>query len=369
MSGPTTAIVTGDPLTALLSAAAIRAAEAIAAGYAEAEHLKAEHAAGRQARQAAQEAAQAQGTAALAAEAELAEAELTRLREAAARLTQSATQAAPQPASLPARPAEPAALAAYVRSVQALCAEMRAILLTEAARAQEEAGDGPRDIAIPAAAHAASAAPTGDTPDSPATLAQRLLSRIAHLGPPPADLAELARELAATPPGERAELLATELRRRLQAHLEALRGRMVEEATATIVEHSLKELGYEVEEVAHTLFVEGGVVHFRKPGWGDYMVRMRVDAQASTANFNVVRAVDAGDNETSVLDHIAEDRWCAEFPALLRTLAAYGVDLNVTRRLQAGELPVQRVARDKLPRFADEETARPAAAPLAREIK
>jgi len=110
-------------------------------------------------------------------------------------------------------------------------------------------------------------------------------------------------------------------------------------------------------------------VHFRRRDWGDYMVRLRVDAATGEANFNVVRAVDAGVSERSVLDHIAEDRWCAEFPALLKTLEARGVRLDVTRRLAAGELPVQLVERRKLPKFAQEESGAPIARPLGRKMK
>ena len=69
----------------------------------------------------------------------------------------------------------------------------------------------------------------------------------------------------------------------------------------------------------------------------------------------MIRAVEQADNEHSVLDHLAEDRWCAEFPALLQALDVRGIHLNVTRRLEAGELPVQLVQKDKLPGFADEE--------------
>ncbi|HEX8957680.1 MAG TPA: hypothetical protein VF798_15475, partial [Burkholderiaceae bacterium] len=84
---------------------------------------------------------------------------------------------------------------------------------------------------------------------------------------------------------------------------------------------------------------------------------LRIDAKADTVNFNVVRAVTESDNERSVLDHLAEDRWCSEFPALLRALEAQGIRMNVTRHLAAGELPVQFVDAAKLPAFADEEDA------------
>jgi hypothetical protein len=113
-------------------------------------------------------------------------------------------------------------------------------------------------------------------------------------------------------------------------------------------------------------------MHFRRPGWGSYLVRMRIDPLARTANFNVIRAVDAGTNEATVMDHIAEDRWCAEFPALLKALEARGVRLDVTRRLAAGELPVQQVPRGDLQwltRVADDEAPAPAAKPRTRSVR
>jgi hypothetical protein len=95
---------------------------------------------------------------------------------------------------------------------------------------------------------------------------------------------------------------------------------------------------------------------------------LRIDAQEHTANFNVVRARGDEDNaERRRLDALAEDRWCTEFPRLMQTLAARGLSLDVTRRLGAGELPVQIVDGATLPRvYADEEASRPRASPLAR---
>jgi hypothetical protein len=92
-------------------------------------------------------------------------------------------------------------------------------------------------------------------------------------------------------------------------------------------------------------------------------------APSGGINFNVVRAVDADqlEGEASVQDRLAEDRWCAEFPALLKALAARGVRLEVTRRLEAGELPVQRVARERLPRFAEDQASLSTAAPRLME--
>lgn len=185
----------------------------------------------------------------------------------------------------------------------------------------------------------------------------------------PADLAGLANELDASLPGERAELLGTELRLRVNRLLKAEQARALQDAASLIIQHTLADLGYQVEDVAHTLYVEGGAVHFRRQGWGNYLVRMRLDFQRKSANFNVIRAVDEGDNERSVRDHLAEDRWCSEFPALMQALEARGVMFNVTRRIEPGDLPVQLVNRDKLPQFADEEAHHSAQTLRAREMK
>ena len=129
-------------------------------------------------------------------------------------------------------------------------------------------------------------------------------------------------------------------------------------AAAYVLQESLRDLGYEVEDIAATLFVDGGAVHFRRPGWDNYFVRLRLAPHERTANFNVVRA--RGDEETAERrrqDALAEDRWCTEFPKLMQTLAARGLELDVTRRLEAGEVPVQVVDGASLPKVAPEEDA------------
>lgn len=352
MSGPTTVAVVPDPFVVIFAAAlAVVESEGAAAA------LAAAHAAGRGANAATQAAAAAQGRQVQAGEIALAEQRLQQLRVAADLLK----------LTLPAAPQRPAAgdavrQAAYLRGLQSLCTKLELLLATEAARrGQDLALDG--SIAVPER-------------EPHSAVAAHLLARAAALGPLPAAVQSLAAELAAAQPGQRAELLENELRLRIQQHAQALQHQQVNQATAVVVEQTLADLGYQVEPVAETLFVEGGVVHFRRAGWGEHMVRMRVATDKASAkcnaNFNVVRAIDGTEgsaNEASVLDHLAEDRWCAEFPALLAALAARGVHLEVTRRLQAGELPVQRVARDQLPRFAEDEEAQAAPCPLARQIK
>ena len=354
MSGPTTVIFTLEPFTLLLAAAAIRAAAAVHQGYVQGAALRDQHQTNRESLTKAQSAASEKGRTALQEEANKAEAGFDLLMTLAEQLGAAERVRATRPIRPHAD--DSTALAAYVRSLQMLADDLKSILLTEAARQMDEHDDRMPELAAPSST-------------VPQRVAQRLLARIAHLGELPEQITSLAAEIERTLPGERENLLVTELRRRIQAHIEAIQKQALQQATATVMEQSLKDLGYQVEEVASTLFVDGGVVHFRRSGWGEYMVRMRVDAQAASVNFNVIRAVEAGNNERSVLDHLAEDRWCAEFPALLNALDVRGVRMNVTRRLEAGELPVQLVDSKLLPKFDEEDAATPAAQPLHREIK
>lgn len=158
--------------------------------------------------------------------------------------------------------------------------------------------------------------------------------------------------------------LTPEQREETQAILEAVRRahlRQEQQAAALVLQQSLRDLGYEVEDIASTLFVEGGVVHFQRQGWEDYHVRLRLDPRENTVNFNVVRP--RGMEESAVRkrqDFLAEERWCAEFPKLQQTLAARGIAFKILRQLGAGELPVQTVDPASLPKRREEEALRKA---------
>lgn len=349
MSGPISVLVCPSlALPVLLAASAIRAARAVQESHAEAAVLRQAHEQARQAAGKLQAGAQSQGLAALRAQADAAEARLAQLAELSERLGDGQALQLAQPE----RPQgeDYISLTGYVRAIEAFTVDAQKMLMTALA-GQPGSDDDPGALALPAslAAQVDAAAPS-----------RRLLQRIAHLGPVPDHIQVLAEELDQAADPSRSELLASELRRRVQLYAESALRQEVERAQALVMEQSLQDLGYQVEGIESTLFVEGGVAHFRKSHWGDYMVRMRVAEGGGGVNFNVVRAVQADHaeaQEASVQDHLAEDRWCAEFPALLNALAARGVQLEVTRRLQAGELPVQRVARDRLPRFAEGEAS------------
>ncbi|MCH8621582.1 hypothetical protein [Undibacterium sp. TS12] len=343
MSGPTTVIISGDPLLILLSAAAIRAALVIAQAHQNANALNTRQIEQQTALQNQLQAAALQGRQALQEQLQLAEQEFAQLSALAEKIGCSAQVLAARPV-LPAIAENEQELLHYVHALKTLAYELRPVLLEESARRADALFDD-SDANLQTASAAA----------LPQSRLARLLKRIAHIQDIPQNIQELAKELEQALPGERADLLASELRVQIQALLAAEQKRQVDEAQALILEQTLQDLGYQVEEIGHTLFVDGGVVHFRRSSWDKYMVRMRIDAKSGQANFNVIRAVKEGENERSVLDHLAEDRWCSEFPALMAALEARGIHMQVTRLLQAGELPVQLVVETKLPQFAEEE--------------
>lgn len=356
MSGPTTAILTpAQALPVLLAASAIRAARAVFDAHERAGALRAEHTVQRHLQAGQQAQASALGLQALqqAAQAQLAETE---------RLSALAAGLGAEDALTQHRPAPPQALAGaqdwahYVAQLEAYVAEARQALLAVLAQMPQAQAGATDSIDIDAALRELSpAVGAAATVRQPARRSERLLARVAPLGPLPEPIVQLAQALDTAPPGERADLLASELRLQLQRHAEQALQAQLRAAQAEVLQQSLLDLGYEVEGFEDTLFVQGGVVHFRRRGWGDYMVRLRVAEAAASLNFNVVRAVNDVQGEVSVEDHLAEDRWCAEFPALQKALAARGLPIEVTRQLQAGEVPVQRVLRGRLPRFADDE--------------
>jgi hypothetical protein len=181
----------------------------------------------------------------------------------------------------------------------------------------------------------------------------------------PADLREAL--LTAASGMERLDPATRLSAERLLAAVEELRAKREQEAAAVVLEQSLRDLGYEVDSVENTLFVEGGVIHFQRPGWEDYFVRLRLDPKESTLNVNVVRPRSGEESEARKrLDVLAEDRWCSELPHLLKTLAARGLELKITRHLGAGELPVQVVDPASLPQTRTEEERSHATAPLQR---
>ena len=350
MSGPTTVLLTTEPTLLLLSAAALRAAGAVRAAQEEADRLHDTHQRSADDNRQHQTQASAQGEADTTRRFTEALARWQRLAEVASRAGLGAALPAPPAVTAASSPAQQVQA---LRVLEAQSGQLAAVLAAQLPPGTEAdplletlAGPAQQALAEPLAGGQAAG---GARAEALAATVKRLLARLS--GPLPEAIPPLVRALADPLPAERAEALLMALRQQVQLAQQAELAR----AQALVLEHSLRELGYQVEDVADTLFMDGGLLHFTRPGWGAYWVRMRVDARQHTANFNVIRAVSEGENERSVLDHLAEDRWCAEFPALLAALEARGLGLTVTRRLGAGELPVQLVDQAKLPRLAPDE--------------
>lgn len=154
----------------------------------------------------------------------------------------------------------------------------------------------------------------------------------------------------------------------------AAQAEAVRKAAATVLEGTLADLGFVVEPISHTLFMEGGVAHFSRPEWGEYAVRLRTSPADATLNFNVVREASATTADAAsarLRDLRAEQTWCEHIPRLAQALEARGIRLKTRRLLGAGEAPVQVVPAGSLSGLAqpgaDAHAARPA--PAAREAQ
>jgi len=124
------------------------------------------------------------------------------------------------------------------------------------------------------------------------------------------------------------------------------------QASATnIVRETLADLGYDVAPIEETLFAKGGKIYFRKAGWNQYCVRMTVRPDESKINFNVVRVADnVGDAAASSRDADieAENAWCSGYQQFVDTLAARGLDTELTRHLPVGAVPAQTVGSEEV---------------------
>lgn len=368
MSGPTAGTFGLDAGLLIAYEATLAAAE-IAAGYAAEDARQAELREQRGRESQSRRHASLSARHALVEAARREEARFHRLAEAHATLLARIGEGATAAAALPTRSSDDlAALQSHLDTVRGLADVLAEQLTALAARVPDLAAAdlaaitaGAPDLAGQLAAFAAQVRLARQVPESVAAerrvTIERILSRatlVASAALPEA-LATLAEEFAATVSDERAEALASELRLRVERHNEAATA----DAAARVLEQSLRDLGYEVEGIGETLFVEGGVAHFQTAGWNDYFVRLRVDAHRGSLNFNVVRAGQAGEDRRRE-DMLAEERWCAEFPRLKETLALRGIAIDVTRMLAAGEVPVQVVDAASLPDFGSEETHRTA---------
>lgn len=280
--------------------------------------------------------------------------------------------AMPAPVS---NPEDPAAVQGYLERLDGVIRSIDAGMRAQAARAASDqglqalmgvlsatVGGEPRSASDLLALYAdqvrAMERPAADRAMDRQATAERILGRLNSLGEAqiPPELDALMRKLIEAPTDERAQMLAMELRAQVQQTNEAREREQAaaeenrkREIAGILVAEVLSDLGYEVEPIAETLFVSGGVAHFQRAEWGDYFVRMRVDPATSSVNFNMVRTDESAappDAAQRKRDEEMEATWCAGIPKLLAELAARGIDTRKLRELDAGAVPVQVVKPD-----------------------
>ena len=117
---------------------------------------------------------------------------------------------------------------------------------------------------------------------------------------------------------------------------------------ARILEYTLRDLGYEVDEIQQTLFSEGGAVYFQSQEWGEHQMRLRVIPGQDTIHFNMVRP--ASTVASPQVDQQMEHHWCSQYPKLMETLAARGLKTTPLRALKAGAIEVECVDIKVLPK-------------------
>lgn len=320
--------------------------------------------------------------------------------EARKRFPQVQLEVPAQPAA-PADTGDPEAVQRYIDAIDASARLVQERVQAHAAQAAADRGldelmqaiestveSEPRTAADLLALYAgqvrALAAPQAAKSMDRRATAERILGRLAGLdeGAIPPQLEALMCKLIEAESDERAEMLALELRAQVQSFNEsreraeaAAAENRKREMAGILVAEVLADLGYEVEPIAETLFVSGGVAHFQRAEWGDYYIRMRVDPQTRNVNFNMVRAADATappDAAQRKRDEEMEATWCTGIPKLLAELAARGIETQTLRELDAGAVPVQVVKPETIDASLRENKQAPAAAAprqMARPIR
>lgn len=168
-------------------------------------------------------------------------------------------------------------------------------------------------------------------------------------------------------------ILSDELRARAERAVSAAQGRAKSTRVAEILEETLSELGYTVDEDFSTLSVDGGALYFRRQEWGDYSVQMNLHTTDSRLNMHLVRhggpALPSVDQDRE--DRSMEERLCPEVEPLLARMKEHGLDVRLSRKELPGAVPMKVVAaigsapapapgRKKLRRKRSAERAHPA---------
>lgn len=151
---------------------------------------------------------------------------------------------------------------------------------------------------------------------------------------------ELSRQLCRIIAGQ--EQMTDDLRQRVTGLHEAAEQDFDRQVASEVIKDTLKELGYHVGESFNTLLVDGGAVHFQRPTWGKYYVRMRINPQTEELRVHLVKDNQPGNNPgmESEKDLAMESAWCADYHNLMQTLQDKGIVTTSIHHLAPGAVPV-----------------------------
>ncbi len=110
-----------------------------------------------------------------------------------------------------------------------------------------------------------------------------------------------------------------------------------------VIQDTLEELGYTVEDGFATLFVEGGVIHFQKSAWSTYHVRLRVNRQADEMRLHMIREEKDAAQDQQAKDMEMETEWCAEYKELVSVLSDKGIQTEPIKHYVPGAVPVHNI--------------------------
>ena len=136
--------------------------------------------------------------------------------------------------------------------------------------------------------------------------------------------------------------LTDDLRKQVRDIHEAAERAFDRQIAGEVIKDTLEELGYSVGESFSTLFVEGGTVHFQRPAWGNYHVRLRVNHQTDELRVHLVKEQQSGTDPGAENEKDAEmeGAWCADYSGLMQALEAKGIGTESIHRLPPGAVPV-----------------------------
>ncbi len=147
------------------------------------------------------------------------------------------------------------------------------------------------------------------------------------------------------------------IKRKVTELLDLERRKQDERFVRKAIRETLVELGYDYGE-GFTQTEFGPVAYAEKDSGGDYALRIQMSDGAP----NIFSRIVSCDETTAEQDKAAEENLCADFHEMMRGLKERGIETVLTRELQPGEHPVEKMEIDDRNQIAKARRRRRAAA-------